>query len=229
MPVSNAALERSLGYEFEAQEHLVLALTHRSRSKNNNERLEFLGDSVLNQVIAQDLYARFPDSREGELSRLRATLVKGKTLAEVALEIDLGDFILLGPGELKSGGFRRESILADCFEAVLGAILLDSDYDVCRNCIISLFASRLSKIQPGLQKDPKTRLQEYLQARGRALPEYELIDVKGDDHDQTFTVRCIVGEQDEGFCAEGSSRRRAEQVAAESALATLEQFQGEAS
>ena len=158
--------------------------------------------------------------RSGEIGRVLAR-EEGKTLAEVALEIDLGEHILLGPGELKSGGFRRESILADCLEAVLGAILIDSDYVTCRKCVLSLFSSRLEAIEPGQQKDPKTRLQEYLQARGRALPDYQLVNVSGDDHDQTFTVECVIAEQT--YSAEGSSRRRAEQGAAESALLELEQ------
>ncbi len=226
MALSNAALERTLGYEFNAKEHLVLALTHRSCGKLNNERLEFLGDSVLNQVVAQELFFRFPDSREGELSRLRASLVKGPTLAQVALEIDLGDYVLLGPGELKSGGFRRESILGDCLEAVLGAILVDGGYQACRECVISLFEARLDESVPGQSKDSKTRLQEYLQGHGHALPEYQLLDVSGDDHEQSFRVACHIAEGSGPFIGEGSSRRRAEQGAAGAALAAFETAPG---
>ena len=172
-------LQRTLGYRFHNPEHLVQALTHRSHGRDNNERLEFLGDAVLSQVMAQHLFEQFPKAREGELSRLRASLVRGATLAELAQDISLGDYLRLGPGEMKSGGYRRESILADCFEAVLGAILLDAGYDTCRERILAFFDERLAVLDPGLAKDPKTRLQEYLQARGCALPVYSLCEVVG--------------------------------------------------
>lgn len=222
MTVSSNRLQQELGYHFSDEKHLQLALTHRSYAGRNNERLEFLGDSVVNQVVAQALYDRFPTASEGDLSRLRASLVKGVTLAEIALELSLGDYLRLGPGELKSGGFRRASILADAFEALLGAILLDSDYERCRTVILSMFASRLDKLTAHSTKDPKTRLQEYLQSRGEALPMYELESMTGDDHDPTFVVVCTLEKSNTECRGQGSSRRRAEQNAAATALTVLQ-------
>jgi ribonuclease-3 len=215
----SARLQRALGYVFNDDSLLELALTHRSVGKRNNERLEFLGDSIVNHVIADALYHQFPKVREGSLSRLRASLVKGETLAELALELDLGVHLKLGSGERKSGGHRRESILADAFEAVAGAILLDGGFEICRERLLTWFEQRLTQLhEQGVDKDPKTRLQEYLQGRGQPLPDYQLVDVVGEDHDQEFCVRCTL--ENEALMAEGkgSSRRKAEQAAAISAL-----------
>ena len=217
-----ARLQRELGYDFNDPQLLSLALTHRSASGLNNERLEFLGDSIVNHIIAEALYRQFPKSREGDMSRMRASLVKGDTLAEVARELQLGDYLQLGPGERKSGGYRRSSILADAFEALVGAILLDSDVEQCRSCVLGWFASRLQRLTVGAaDKDAKTRLQEYLQGRSKPLPNYELLDVEGEDHDQQFLVACRL--QKPAIVAEGkgSSRRKAEQAAASSALMRL--------
>jgi ribonuclease-3 len=211
-----------LDYRFHDEGLLETALTHRSVTQNNNERLEFLGDAVLGMVIAEELYKRFPEASEGEMSRLRASLVKGDTLAEIARRFELGDVVRLGPGELKSGGFRRKSILADAFEAILGAIYLDGGFENCRNIILKHFSSRLDEVSPETaQKDPKTRLQEYLQAGGQALPDYEVVDIAGEAHAQTFTVECRV-ENMQSVRAQGSSRRKAEQAAAEMILESME-------
>lgn len=215
-------LTRDLDYRFSDKALLETALTHRSVTQNNNERLEFLGDAVLGMVIAEELFKRFPDANEGELSRLRASMVKGETLAEIALSFELGDAIRLGPGELKSGGFRRKSILADAFEAILGAIYLDGGFDSCRKIILKHFSSRLDTVSPETaQKDPKTRLQEYLQANQQALPDYEVVDIAGEAHAQTFTIECQV-EGVQTVRAQGSSRRKAEQAAAEMILDGLD-------
>ena len=189
-PVSG--LMKKLGYQFQQVALLEQALTHRSCKGEHNERLEFLGDALLSMVIAEALYKHFPKAREGDLTRMRSSLVKGITLAEIAKELELAEYLRLGPGEMKSGGLRRESIQADAVEAILGAIFLDSGIDACKERILSWFGSRLTGIQPGVQKDSKTQLQEYLQGRRLALPLYEVIDTQGDDHDQVFTVRCTV-------------------------------------
>lgn len=215
-------LQRALGYTFQNPELLALALTHRSYNHCNNERLEFLGDSVLNFVIAEHLYLRFPQAREGQLSRLRALQVKGTTLAEVAREFKLGDYLLLGSGELKSGGYRRDSILADALEAIIGAIYLDAGMDRVQERILSWFDERLKKMTlQDTQKDPKTRLQEFLQSRQMVLPRYDVVDVKGEAHAQTFTIACVVEQVEEAPLGVGSSRRIAEQVAAEKMLQLL--------
>jgi len=214
---------RKLGYEFSDTSLLELALTHRSCGKRNNERLEFLGDSILNFVIAEDLYARFPQAREGELSRLRAGQVKGETLAEIARELGFGDYLRLGSGELKSGGFRRDSILADSVEAVIGAIYLDSDMDTVRGFILGWYSERLEKINlKQSQKDSKTRLQEFLQSRRIGLPKYELVKVEGEAHDQTFYILCHVEMLEAPTHGTGSSRRQAEQEAARAAIEQLQ-------
>ena len=212
-------LQQTLGYEFSNGDLLTLALAHRSVGSNNNERLEFLGDSIVNHVIAEALYQQFPGAREGELSRMRASLVKGDTLAELARELGLGQYLRLGPGEKKSGGHRRSSILADALEAVAGAILMDSDVDTCRACLLQWFASRLARLNDATAvKDAKTRLQEYLQGRRRPLPVYELLEVSGDDHRQLFRVACKVQKPVLMVQGTGNSRRKAEQAAAETAL-----------
>ncbi|TXS95514.1 ribonuclease III [Parahaliea maris] len=217
-----ARLEKRLGYQFRDRELLQLALTHRSAGNRNNERLEFLGDSIVNHVIAEALYHRFPEVREGEMSRMRASLVKGDTLARVAKELEFGECLKLGAGERKSGGHRRGSILADAFEAVAGAILLDSDVDTCRRFLLEHFESRLADLDQGdAGKDAKTRLQEFLQGRGNPLPVYELLNVEGEDHQQHFEVSCRLQRPRLSVQGEGSSRRKAEQAAAATALERL--------
>ncbi len=217
-----ARLQQALDYRFSDQGLLERALTHSSAGRSNNERLEFLGDSILNHIIAEALYRRFPESREGELSRMRASLVRGETLAAVGAELELGSQLRLGPGERKSGGHRRASIIADALEAVIGAILLDSGVNRCRECVLALFQRRLEEIEPGsVGKDAKTRLQEYLQGANHPLPEYDLLEVTGRDHARQFRVACRL--ETPGLVAEGrgSSRRKAEQDAAGVALEKL--------
>lgn len=216
------ALQQRLGYRFDDEALLRLALRHRSVAGGNNERLEFLGDSILNHVIAESLYQRFHTAREGQLSRLRASLVKGETLAEIGRELGLGEHLVLGPGERKSGGHRRASILADAVEAIAGAILLDGGMDTCRDSLLRWYGDRLQKLSAdAADKDAKTRLQEWLQGRGKGLPEYELLSVQGADHRQQFRVRCHLADMDMSFEGLDSSRRRAEQRAAAAALEVL--------
>jgi len=215
-------LENKLGYTFQNKDLLTRAITHRSAGARHNERLEFLGDSILSLVIAEVLFYRFPNVSEGDMSRMRATLVREKTLAELAREFALGEYLILGPGELKSGGYRRESILADTVEALIGAIYLDSNLDSIRTLLLTWYNNRLDNIRPGAeQKDPKTRLQEFLQGRRRPLPSYSVTDVKGEAHNQQFTVECVIDGADNAFVGVGSSRRKAEQSAAERALEHL--------
>ena len=222
MRPSTDILCRALGYRFADQGLLEQALTHRSAGGLNNERLEFLGDSILGFVIANELYARFETASEGQLSRLRATLVKRDTLARIARQFALGDYLNLGPGELRSGGQTRASILADALEAMLAAIYLDSDYAATRQVILTMFEARLEKLDlDAQQKDPKTRLQELLQARKIALPSYEIIETSGTPHEQLFVVRCVIGELQREIQGRGSSRRRAEQEAASNMLQEL--------
>ena len=219
MNASLQRLEKKIGYQFKDENYFKLALTHRSANGTHNERLEFLGDSILSFVIADELYHRFPKVDEGDMSRMRATLVRGHTLAELGREFQLGDYLYLGPGELKSGGFRRDSILADAVEAIIGAIYLDSDTETIRGIILSWYQTRLDSIEPGVsQKDPKTRLQEYLQGRRKPLPTYTVTKIKGEAHNQEFTIECIVAGLDEPVIGKGSSRRKAEQSAADIAL-----------
>ncbi|MDD8059435.1 ribonuclease III [Shewanella metallivivens] len=222
-PIKNLPrLCRTLGYEFNNIELLAQALTHRSAANKHNERLEFLGDSILSIVISDALYHQFPKATEGDLSRMRATLVKGDTLTLIAKEFKLGDYLYLGPGELKSGGFRRESILADAVEAIIGAIYLDADLEVCRKLLLTWYAERLAKIKPGInQKDPKTILQEHLQGFKKPLPDYQVVAVEGEAHDQTFTVECKITELNEVVTGVASSRRKAEQLAAAQVLELL--------
>ena len=215
-------VQRRIGYQFKQPERLLLALTHRSFGNQNNERLEFLGDSIVNMVIAEHLYDHFEKAREGQLSRLRARMVKGVTLAEIGREFELGRFLRLGSGELKSGGFRRESILADAIESIIGAIYLDSDFYTCREQVLRWFEHRLTRLDiQDTQKDPKTRLQEYLQSRQFPLPDYDVISVDGEAHNQTFHVSCALPSLDRKTSGTGSSRRIAEQEAARSALKQL--------
>lgn len=215
-------LQRRIGYHFKSQERLVLALTHRSSGNQNNERLEFLGDSIINMVIAEHLFRRFPKAREGQLSRLRARMVKGVTLAEIGREFDLGSYLRLGSGELKSGGFRRESILADAVESIIGAIYLDSDFVTCQVQVLRWFDLRLQNLDlQDTQKDPKTRLQEYLQSRQFPLPVYDVLAVDGEAHNQTFHISCALSSLGRKTTGSGNSRRIAEQKAALSALKEL--------
>ena len=216
-----SAFLRRLGYTFANEALRDQALTHRSASSRHNERLEFLGDALLGHIITSQIYQRFPEASEGELSRMRASLVKEKTLAQLAAELELGDVLHLGSGELKSGGFRRESILADALEAVIGAIYLDKGFPVCEQVVLRLFAQRLEQLpDAGTDKDAKTQLQEALQAERLPLPQYDLLETFGDAHAQMFHVRCTLhdGCQAEG---RGNSRRRAEQQAASVLLAQL--------
>ncbi|QBF83918.1 ribonuclease III [Shewanella maritima] len=219
-PIKNLSrLSRTLGYGFSNIDLLKQALTHRSASNKHNERLEFLGDAILQVVISDALYHQFPKVTEGDLSRMRSTLVKGETLTEIAKEFNLGDYLFLGPGELKSGGFRRESILADAVEAVIGAMYLDADIDTCRKLLLNWYKKRLQEIKPGVnQKDPKTLLQEHLQGFKKPLPEYQVVNVQGEAHNQTFTVECRVQELDGAVTGIASSRRKAEQLAAAQVL-----------
>lgn len=217
-------LQRVLGYEFHNLDLLNLALTHSSAGAKNNERLEFLGDSIVNHIIAEALFQLFPAAREGEMTRMRASLVKGDTLAEVAMELELGEYLRLGSGERKSGGHRRTSILADAFEAIVGAILLDSDVDKCRQCVLVWFDSRLQQLSSGaVEKDAKTSLQEYLQGRNNPLPVYDLLSVQGEGHAQQFQVVCRTSNPKLQVEGNGSSRRKAEQNAAAIALERLSQ------
>jgi ribonuclease-3 len=212
-----------LGYAFNDDALLTQALTHRSLSADHNERLEFLGDSLLNMIVSDFLYRRFPNLDEGELSRIRASLVSGKALAAVAAELNLGEHLLLGSGERNSGGKRRSSILADAVEAILGAIYLDGGMASCQACVHRWFAGRLESIDPtASHKDAKTRLQEYLQARKQPLPQYRLCSTEGKSHQQAFTVACKVTLLNGEVVATASSRRKAEQTAAEQVLARLE-------
>ncbi len=202
---------------------LQVALTHRSASSNNYERLEFLGDGALNFIIASALYELKPDCDEGCLSRLRANLVRGKTLGEIAREHQLGDFLILGPGELKSGGFLRDSMLADVVEAIIGAVYLDQGFETCSQLVHRLYKKRLQNL-PDVSTliDPKTRLQEFLQGAGLGLPIYSTLDVKGKSHQQVFHIECAVSKCNQRTEASSTSRRKAEQAAAMLMLEALQ-------
>ena len=209
---------QTIGYRFHDIELLRRALTHRSYGAAHNERLEFLGDSVLNCVVALELYARFPQLTEGELSRLRANIVNQPSLATVALKAGFGEQLRLGEGELKSGGARRPSMLADSVEAVIGAVFLDGGFESARAAVRSLFGEVLDTIDPATTgKDPKTLLQEYLQARKRPLPQYSVVATRGEAHEQQFQVECVIAELGIRSLGEGASRRSAEQEAARQA------------
>ncbi len=213
---------RTFGHTFADPRLCLQALTHRSAGGEHNERLEFLGDSVLNCSVARMLYDAHPDADEGALSRLRATLVSGETLGRIAGELEFGDHLRLGPGELKSGGFRRASILADALEAMVGAIFLDSGFDAASAAVKRVIGARLKELPEAESlKDAKTRLQEILQARGLALPIYSLTSTTGDPHAQSFAVTCEVPAFGLTASGEGVSRRRAEQMAARNVLELL--------
>lgn len=215
-------LQARLGYQFKDSSLLTLALTHRSFSGRNNERLEFLGDAVLNFIAGEALFQHFPEAKEGQLSRLRARLVKGETLAVLARGFDLGEYLRLGSGELKSGGFRRESILADATEAIIGAIYLDAGLEAARERVLAWLEQEFATLTlVDTNKDSKTRLQEFLQSRGSELPHYEVVDIQGEPHCRVFYVECDVKLLDEKTKGSGASRRIAEQVAAAAALSAL--------
>ena len=223
MKEQQAALCKAIDYRFRNQDLLTRVLTHRSAGSPNYERLEFLGDSLVNFLVADALYRQETAAGEGDLTRLRASLVREATLASVASELALGDCLLLGPGEQTSGGFRRKSTLADALEAMLGAVYLDGGFEAASTVVQRLFASRLATLPDAESlKDPKTRLQELLQSRGQGLPSYSLEDTHGAEHQRTFVVNCKVPEPEFEVTASGSSRRKAEQAAAAKALARLE-------
>lgn len=212
-----------LGYEPGDLRLFAAALTHRSAARPHNERLEFLGDAVLNLLVAEHLYRLFPDADEGDLSRLRARIVSREPLAEIAAELSLGEALQLGSGELKTGGFRRQSILADAFEAVCGAVYLDGGVEAARRIIERLVEPRIARLPTAAAlKDAKTRLQEYVQSRGLALPRYEVERTEGEAHEQTFWVVCEVEGLRRRASGQGRSRRRAEQEAAERVLGEIE-------
>jgi len=216
-------LAEKLGLKFNQPQLFSTALTHRSKGANNNERLEYLGDSVLGFVIAKKLFELFPNEGEGVLSRLRASLVNQTSLAELARQHKIGDYLILGTGELKSGGYRRDSILSDALEAIIGALLLDQGIEICQSWILKLFEDNLIKLQAdNWNKDPKTRLQEMLQAKRHQLPVYELISLTGADHNQCFEVKCRVTILQEFCIGTGITRKKAEQAAAEKMLALLQ-------
>ena len=209
-------LARKLGLTFNDPQLFTAALTHRSAHAKNNERLEFLGDSILGFVIAQKLYDLFPQASEGVLSRLRASLVNQSSLADLAREHNLGEYLFLGSGELKSGGFRRDSILSDALEAIMGALYKDQGIEACKSWIEILFSDKLNSLSlDNWQKDPKTQLQEMMQSKKQDLPEYTLVTMSGLAHEQTFKVRCRISNMDFTCIGAGISRKKAEQAAAE--------------
>ncbi|MCE5182475.1 MAG: ribonuclease III [Betaproteobacteria bacterium] len=217
-------LIRRIGHEFKDPALLRRALTHRSYGMPHNERLEFLGDSVLNCSIATHLYHLHTRVQEGDLSRMRAHLVKEQTLSEIAASLNLGDYLQLGEGELKSGGFRRPSILADTLEAIIGAVYLDAGFIAAEQMIARLFEPLMKGLDPKtLGKDPKTLLQEYLQGRKLPLPNYTVLSISGEAHQQHFEVECAIPAMNVRACGGGVSRRSAEQTAAGSALQMLNQ------
>ncbi|MHB1083658.1 MAG: ribonuclease III [Thiobacillus sp.] len=222
-PLLTQRLQQALGYTFTRSDLLVQALTHRSFGSVNNERIEFLGDSVLNCSVARRLYEAFPDLPEGSLSRLRANLVCQDTLAGIAMDLKLGESLRLGEGELKSGGFRRPSILADALESLLGAIFLDAGFDEAQRVVRGLFDPLVAKIDPKASgKDAKTQLQEMLQSRRLPLPDYRLVDTQGEAHDQSFVVDCVLTKPPLSTRGVGKSRRAAEQEAARQACDALQ-------
>jgi ribonuclease III len=216
-------LSNKLNYQFKNPDLLALALTHRSANASNNERLEYLGDAVLGFVIAEALYQKFVSGPEGVLTRQRASLVKKETLAGLAKGLDLGQFLILGSGERKSGGWRRDSILANTLEAIIGAIYLDSDFETCRHFIIYLYRDLLETLTlEDTGKDSKTELQEFLQARKQPLPIYKIIVEEGEAHERVFTVECHVESLSDAISASGKSKRAAEQSAAHKTLVFLQ-------
>ncbi len=222
MTKQQAQLVQKLGIVFQHEALLTQSLTHRSVGAVNNERLEYLGDAILSFVIAEALFQQFPKVKEGKLSRLRASLVQGTTLAEIARELDLGGYLILGPGELKSGGFRRESILADAVEAIIGAYYLDSGLEPVKGLILDLFGERLQSIDIDENiKDPKTKLQEYLQGKKQPLPIYSVKEIRTSGNNPVFEASCQVNNLNKVVVAQGGSHRKAEQEAATLALKML--------
>ena len=222
MATSAEKLQQRLQYQFSDQNLLTLALSHRSCGSKNNERLEFLGDAVLGLTISNFLFKRFPDAREGDLSRIRSQIVRAESLAEVARSLDLGPELLLGSGEMKSGGQRRDSILGDTVEALIGAIYLDRGLAAAEQSITNWFAGQLDAVTlEAPVKDAKTGLQEWLQARGKPLPDYQVVKTEGKDHNRLFTVSCQIEQLGSAAEATASSRRKAEQLVAEQLLEQL--------
>ena len=221
---SNAKqLQDRLQYQFSDQQLLTLALSHRSCGSNNNERLEFLGDAVLGVTISSFLFQRFPEAREGDLSRIRSQIVRAESLAEIARNLDLGPELLLGPGEIKSGGHRRDSILGDTVEALIGAVYRDAGMAAAEACIHNWFGEQLEAVTLDMPvKDAKTSLQEWLQARGKPLPEYQVVKTEGEDHSRLYTMSCKIAAVEAAAEATASSRRKAEQLVAEKLLQELE-------
>lgn len=217
-----SALIEKLGYDFHNQQLLKLALTHRSFSADNNERLEFLGDSILNLIIGEALFKQFPDAKEGQLSRLRSALVRGDTLVLLAREFELNRYLILGEGELKSGGLDRASILSDAVEALIGAIYSEAGFDICRAKVLHWYKDKLASMSLAVtHTDSKTRLQEYLQSRKLSLPDYRVVEVAGESHAQLFTVECYVSLLQKPARATASSRREAEKLAASEIIRIL--------
>ncbi|MDX1517739.1 MAG: ribonuclease III [Woeseiaceae bacterium] len=217
-------LQSTLDYTFRDAGLFEQALTHRSASGESNERLEFLGDAVLDTVVSELVFRAFPNAAEGDLSRLRSSLVKDTALARLAVELGLGDWLILGSGERKTGGHRRASILADALEALIGAVYLDAGFEASRKLIEKAFGDRFYDLpDPKELRDPKTRLQEWLQARQFELPDYSLVDVSGQAHAQTFEVQCSINGIEATTRGSGSSRRQAEQKSARAMLETLQQ------
>ena len=216
------SLVKHIDYHFNNPALLTQALTHRSFSGNNNERLEFLGDGALNFFIAHQLFQRFPKLAEGDLSRLRATLVKESTLSEIAFSLNIGDALKLGEGELKSAGWRRPSILADALEAIVGAVYVDGGYYAAEAFVLKLFEEKLAIIDPKIiDKDAKSQLQEYLQGKKIELPDYKVVSIEGEAHAQTFKMECVIEKMNITTVGEGTSRRIAEQQAAQLALEAI--------
>ena len=223
MNQKTSRLEKYIGYQFSNLDLLSRALSHRSVGAENNERLEFLGDSLLGVIVSEALYVQFPSASEGVLTRMRSQLVRGDTLAEIAKEFELGDYLNLGEGELKSGGFRRASILADALEAIIGAIFLDSTLEQAKLCVLNWYASRIEDLDISEEiKDPKTRLQEYLQERKLPLPKYTLIEEKGEPHNRQFMVACSIVKPKLETQSQATSKRVAEKQAAALILTQLD-------
>ncbi len=216
-------MSRAIGHEFSRQDLLTQALTHRSAGAPHNERLEFLGDALVNLIVAESLYQHWPQADEGALTRARAELVRESALAPIARQLDLGAKLILGPGEMKSGGHRRDSILADALEALVAAIYLDAGFETCRAVVLPWFQSAMEALPPPhkVGKDAKTRLQEWLQGKQKPLPVYALLSESGDDHAKTFRITCTLQQPVLVTEGEGGSRRAAEQMAAEAALQAL--------
>ena len=218
-----SAVYSAIGYKFQQPELVLRALTHKSAREKNNERLEFLGDSVLGMIVSLELFSRFANANEGQLTRARSKIVRQDSLAESARRIGLGTFLYLGEGELRSGGWQRSSILADAVEALIGAVYIDGGFNSCHEMVTKLLTHSIEKANPDtIGKDAKTELQEYVQGKGIELPEYKVDEVTGPSHSQVFTVSCTVDALNKTEMAQGSSKRSAEQAAARKILKLLE-------